>query len=89
MCGGCGGIVSPSGLRPGAVRRLCEAPVSLRYAQCYRCEAIQCREDNIRICGLRHWIASPVSILRISRFPRLAKTAHDAPGRRGGRGLRV
>ncbi|MDR0935867.1 MAG: hypothetical protein LBM98_04210 [Oscillospiraceae bacterium] len=38
--------------------RHCEAPVSLRYVERYRCEAIQCREDNIRIGGLRHWIAS-------------------------------
>ncbi|MDR0936416.1 MAG: hypothetical protein LBM98_07055 [Oscillospiraceae bacterium] len=30
------------------MRRLCEAPVSLRYAERYRCEAIQCREDNLR-----------------------------------------
>jgi hypothetical protein len=34
--------------RPGAVRRLCEAPLRPRYVQCYRCEAIQCRGDNIR-----------------------------------------
>ncbi|MDR0935990.1 MAG: hypothetical protein LBM98_04830 [Oscillospiraceae bacterium] len=40
------------------MRRLCEAPVRSRYVGRYRCEAIQCRERNIRICGLRHWIAS-------------------------------
>ncbi|MDR0935452.1 MAG: hypothetical protein LBM98_02085 [Oscillospiraceae bacterium] len=34
-----------AGLRPA---RHCEAPVSTRYVQCYRCEAIQCRGDNIR-----------------------------------------
>ncbi|MDR0935263.1 MAG: hypothetical protein LBM98_01110 [Oscillospiraceae bacterium] len=27
--------------------RLCEAPVSPRYVECYRCEAIQCREVMI------------------------------------------
>ncbi|MDR0935088.1 MAG: hypothetical protein LBM98_00230 [Oscillospiraceae bacterium] len=31
------------------MRRLCEAPVSPRYVGRYRCEAIQCREDNIRL----------------------------------------
>ncbi|MDR0936528.1 MAG: hypothetical protein LBM98_07615 [Oscillospiraceae bacterium] len=31
------------------MRRLCEAPVSPRYVECYRCEAIQCREDNKRL----------------------------------------
>ncbi|MDR0937481.1 MAG: hypothetical protein LBM98_12470 [Oscillospiraceae bacterium] len=40
--------------------------------------AIQCRERNIRMLSSRHWIASPMSIVRISRFPRLAKTAHGA-----------
>ncbi|MDR0936590.1 MAG: hypothetical protein LBM98_07925 [Oscillospiraceae bacterium] len=45
------------------MRRLCEAPVSLRYVQRYRCEAIQCRERNIRLTYRRivrqPWIASP------------------------------
>ncbi|MDR0936356.1 MAG: hypothetical protein LBM98_06755 [Oscillospiraceae bacterium] len=45
------------------MRRLCEAPVSPRYVQCYRCEAIQCRGDNIRTTYRRvlrqPWIASP------------------------------
>ncbi|MDR0935788.1 MAG: hypothetical protein LBM98_03800 [Oscillospiraceae bacterium] len=50
----------------------------MRYVQCYRCEAIQCRGENIRICGLRHWIASPLYVLRIVGLPRLAKTAHGA-----------
>ncbi|MDR0935221.1 MAG: hypothetical protein LBM98_00900 [Oscillospiraceae bacterium] len=39
--------------RPGAVRRLCEAPVSQRYVGRYRCEAIQCQERNIRLTCLR------------------------------------
>ncbi|MDR0936438.1 MAG: hypothetical protein LBM98_07165 [Oscillospiraceae bacterium] len=30
------------------MRRLCEAPVSLRYVGRYRCEAIQCRGGNLR-----------------------------------------
>ncbi|MDR0937009.1 MAG: hypothetical protein LBM98_10050 [Oscillospiraceae bacterium] len=25
----------------------------MRYVQCYRCEAIQCREGNIRLTSLR------------------------------------
>ncbi|MDR0935915.1 MAG: hypothetical protein LBM98_04450 [Oscillospiraceae bacterium] len=35
--------------------RHCEAPVSPRYVGRYRCEAIQCRGDNIRLtsCVLR------------------------------------
>ncbi|MDR0935908.1 MAG: hypothetical protein LBM98_04415, partial [Oscillospiraceae bacterium] len=43
--------------------RHCEAPVSPRYVQGYRCEAIQCRERNIRTTYRRilrqPWIASP------------------------------
>ncbi|MDR0937556.1 MAG: hypothetical protein LBM98_12845 [Oscillospiraceae bacterium] len=43
--------------------RHCEAPVSLRYVGRYRCEAIQCRGDNIRLAYRRPlrqpWIASP------------------------------
>ncbi|MDR0935714.1 MAG: hypothetical protein LBM98_03415 [Oscillospiraceae bacterium] len=52
-----------AGWFPGAVRRLCEAPVSPRYVGRYRCEAIQCREENIRTTYRRllrqPWIASP------------------------------
>ncbi|MDR0936348.1 MAG: hypothetical protein LBM98_06715 [Oscillospiraceae bacterium] len=52
-------VKSPSTRRA----RLCEAPVSPRYAECYRCEAIQCRGDNIRLTYLKllrqPWIASP------------------------------
>ncbi|MDR0935068.1 MAG: hypothetical protein LBM98_00125 [Oscillospiraceae bacterium] len=54
---------TPCALRPGAVRRLCEAPVRPRYVERYRCEAIQCRGDNIRTTYRRilrqPWIASP------------------------------
>ncbi|MDR0937391.1 MAG: hypothetical protein LBM98_12010 [Oscillospiraceae bacterium] len=42
--------------------RHCEAPVSPRYVGRYRCEAIQCRGDNIRMyrrCLRQPWIASP------------------------------
>ncbi|MDR0937675.1 MAG: hypothetical protein LBM98_13455 [Oscillospiraceae bacterium] len=61
------------------MRRLCEAPVSPRYVQCYRCEAIQCREDNIRPTSyvptylrlLRQpWIASPHIINYVSQVRR-------------------
>ncbi|MDR0935584.1 MAG: hypothetical protein LBM98_02755 [Oscillospiraceae bacterium] len=44
--------------RPGAVRRLCEAPESSRYVECLRREAIQCRSPQIRMLRSRHWIAS-------------------------------
>ncbi|MDR0937332.1 MAG: hypothetical protein LBM98_11690 [Oscillospiraceae bacterium] len=54
------------------------APVSLRYVGRYRREAIQCRECNIRICGLRHWIASRLNVLRIASAAALATTAHCA-----------
>ncbi|MDR0936663.1 MAG: hypothetical protein LBM98_08290 [Oscillospiraceae bacterium] len=41
-----------AGLRPArgapSAHRHCEAPVSPRYVGRYRCEAIQCRGDNIR-----------------------------------------
>ncbi|MDR0935542.1 MAG: hypothetical protein LBM98_02535 [Oscillospiraceae bacterium] len=50
----------------------------MRYVGCYRCEAIQCRGDNIRICGLRHWIASRLYVVRIASAAALAKTAHGA-----------
>ncbi|MDR0935433.1 MAG: hypothetical protein LBM98_01985 [Oscillospiraceae bacterium] len=60
----------------------------MRYAQGFRREAIQCRERNIRICGLRHWIASPLYFLRILQFPRLAKTVRrDGSWTRFRRGL--
>ncbi|MDR0935901.1 MAG: hypothetical protein LBM98_04380 [Oscillospiraceae bacterium] len=43
--------------------RHCEAPVSPRYVGRYRCEAIQCRGDNIqptyRKVLRQPWIASP------------------------------
>ncbi|MDR0935195.1 MAG: hypothetical protein LBM98_00765 [Oscillospiraceae bacterium] len=43
----------------------------MRYVQCYRCEAIQCREDNIRLTYLRclrqPWIASPHFINYVSQ----------------------
>ncbi|MDR0937620.1 MAG: hypothetical protein LBM98_13170 [Oscillospiraceae bacterium] len=42
--------------------RHCEAPVRPRYVGRYRCEAIQCRGDNIRMyrrCLRQPWIASP------------------------------
>ncbi|MDR0937336.1 MAG: hypothetical protein LBM98_11710 [Oscillospiraceae bacterium] len=58
----------------------------MRYVGRYRCEAIQCRGENIRICGLRHWIAAPVSILRIASVPRLAKTGRALPCPRALRG---
>ncbi|MDR0936061.1 MAG: hypothetical protein LBM98_05190 [Oscillospiraceae bacterium] len=52
-----------AGWFPGAVRRHCEAPPRPRYVGRYRCEAIQCRGDNIRLAYrtiLRQpWIASP------------------------------
>ncbi|MDR0936310.1 MAG: hypothetical protein LBM98_06500, partial [Oscillospiraceae bacterium] len=47
-------------------------------AECYRCEAIQCRGENIRICGLRHGIASRLNNLRISSFAALRKDALGA-----------
>ncbi|MDR0935224.1 MAG: hypothetical protein LBM98_00915 [Oscillospiraceae bacterium] len=70
--------------RPGAVRRLCEAPVSLRYVQCYRCEAIQCRERNIRPTYRRivrqPWIASPHIIATYRKCGGgFAKTGRAAP----------
>ncbi|MDR0936111.1 MAG: hypothetical protein LBM98_05450 [Oscillospiraceae bacterium] len=50
-------IVTPS------LPRHCEAPVSPRYVGRYRCEAIQCRERNIRLTYLgwlrQPWIALP------------------------------
>ncbi|MDR0937662.1 MAG: hypothetical protein LBM98_13385, partial [Oscillospiraceae bacterium] len=53
------------------MRRLCEAPESPRYAPRYRCEAIQCRGDNIRLTYRRilrqPWIASPHIINYVSR----------------------
>jgi hypothetical protein len=60
-----GGLEGGCGVRRGgrSPARHCEAPVSLRYVQCYRCEAIQCRGDNIRTtyigCLRQPWIASP------------------------------
>ncbi|MDR0936211.1 MAG: hypothetical protein LBM98_05985 [Oscillospiraceae bacterium] len=42
----------------------------MRYVECYRCEAIQCRGDNIRLTYRRvlrqPWIASPHTDLRNS-----------------------
>ncbi|MDR0935202.1 MAG: hypothetical protein LBM98_00805 [Oscillospiraceae bacterium] len=44
--------------------RHCEAPISPRYVQRYRCEAIQCRGDNIqRIAG---YYVNPGLLRRIS-----------------------
>ncbi|MDR0935886.1 MAG: hypothetical protein LBM98_04305 [Oscillospiraceae bacterium] len=43
----------------------------MRYVQCYRCEAIQCREGNIRLTYRRilrqPWIASPHIINYVSQ----------------------
>ncbi|MDR0937106.1 MAG: hypothetical protein LBM98_10535 [Oscillospiraceae bacterium] len=54
-------IIFARGVRRAAHRH-CEAPVSPRYVGRYRCEAIQCREDNIRLTYRRivrqPWIAS-------------------------------
>ncbi|MDR0937151.1 MAG: hypothetical protein LBM98_10760 [Oscillospiraceae bacterium] len=51
--------------------RHCEAPVRPRYVGRYRCEAIQCRGDNIRSTYrtiLRQpWIASPHFINYVSQ----------------------
>ncbi|MDR0936979.1 MAG: hypothetical protein LBM98_09885 [Oscillospiraceae bacterium] len=56
------------------MRRLCEAPVSPRYVGRYRCEAIQCRERNIRTTYRRilrqPWIASPHIINYVSQVRR-------------------
>ncbi|MDR0935623.1 MAG: hypothetical protein LBM98_02950 [Oscillospiraceae bacterium] len=41
----------------------------MRYVERYRCEAIQCRGDNIRMLRARHWIASPLYFLRIASVP--------------------
>ncbi|MDR0936338.1 MAG: hypothetical protein LBM98_06645 [Oscillospiraceae bacterium] len=41
-----------------AFPRHCEAPVSVRYVHCYRREAIQCRNSQIRFFGFYYWIAS-------------------------------
>ncbi|MDR0936948.1 MAG: hypothetical protein LBM98_09725 [Oscillospiraceae bacterium] len=75
-CRRSGGVVSPAGrnprvrpLRPGAARRLCEAPVSPRYVGRYRCEAIQCRRDNIRPTSRRTVIASRAKLSK-PRYPR-------------------
>ncbi|MDR0936357.1 MAG: hypothetical protein LBM98_06760, partial [Oscillospiraceae bacterium] len=59
--------------------------VSPRYVQGYRCEAIQCRERNIRTTYRRilrqPWIASPHIINYVSQVRwRLRKDG--APGRR-------
>ncbi|MDR0937340.1 MAG: hypothetical protein LBM98_11730 [Oscillospiraceae bacterium] len=51
--------------RPGAVRRLCEAPLRPRYVGRYRREAIQCRGDNIRIT-YRGFCVNPGLLRRIS-----------------------
>ncbi|MDR0936172.1 MAG: hypothetical protein LBM98_05760 [Oscillospiraceae bacterium] len=63
----------------------------MRYVQGYRCEAIQCRGDNIRLayrrCLRQPWIASPHIDLRNStmgafRRPRrtgFAKTGRASP----------
>ncbi|MDR0936832.1 MAG: hypothetical protein LBM98_09145 [Oscillospiraceae bacterium] len=50
----------------------------MRYVQCYRCEAIQCRENNKRMLRSRHWIAARLYVLRIASAAALAKTAHCA-----------
>ncbi|MDR0937180.1 MAG: hypothetical protein LBM98_10905 [Oscillospiraceae bacterium] len=50
----------------------------MRYAQGYRCEAIQCRSPQIRMFSSRHWIASCLYRLRISGLPALRKDAHGA-----------
>ncbi|MDR0936651.1 MAG: hypothetical protein LBM98_08230 [Oscillospiraceae bacterium] len=51
--------------------RHCEAPVRLQYVERYRCEAIQCRGDNIRTTYRRivrqPWIASPHIINYVSQ----------------------
>jgi hypothetical protein len=69
--------------------RLCEAPVSPRYVRCYRCEAIQCRECNIRSTYRRilrqPWIASPHIIDYVSQVRRRlrndgAPRAHPGQG---------
>ncbi|MDR0937034.1 MAG: hypothetical protein LBM98_10175 [Oscillospiraceae bacterium] len=43
----------------------------MRYVGCYRCEAIQCREENIRSmyrrCLRQPWIASPHIINYVSQ----------------------
>ncbi|MDR0935814.1 MAG: hypothetical protein LBM98_03930 [Oscillospiraceae bacterium] len=45
--------------------RHCEAPVSSRYVGCYRCEAIQCRERNIRYVSQDYYV-NPGLLRRIS-----------------------
>ncbi|MDR0937712.1 MAG: hypothetical protein LBM98_13650 [Oscillospiraceae bacterium] len=80
--------------------RHCEAPVSPRYVQGYRCEAIQCRGRNLRLtylgCLRQPWIASPRFINYVSQMRwRLRKDGQGfalpcsgALRRDGGRGLR-
>ncbi|MDR0935879.1 MAG: hypothetical protein LBM98_04270 [Oscillospiraceae bacterium] len=94
-----------AGFKPALLRgvrrtahRHCEAPVRSRYAGRYRCEAIQCREENIRLAYRRivrqPWIASPHIINYVSQVRwRLRKDgqgeALPCPGavrRDGGRG---
>ncbi|MDR0937287.1 MAG: hypothetical protein LBM98_11465 [Oscillospiraceae bacterium] len=94
-----------AGFKPALVRgvrraahRHCEAPVRPRYVGRYRCEAIQCREHNIRTTYRRilrqPWIASPHIINYVSQVRwRLRKDgqgfALPCPGamrRDGGRG---
>ncbi|MDR0936696.1 MAG: hypothetical protein LBM98_08455 [Oscillospiraceae bacterium] len=46
----------------------------MRYVGRYRCEAIQCREENIRMLRSRHWIAARLDVLRIASAAALAMT---------------
>ncbi|MDR0935579.1 MAG: hypothetical protein LBM98_02730 [Oscillospiraceae bacterium] len=70
----------------------------MRYVRCYRCEAIQCRGDNIRTtyrrCLRQPWIASPHITNYVSQVRRRLRKdglgfALPCPGamrRDGGRG---
>jgi hypothetical protein len=70
--------------------RHCEAPGRLRYARCYRCEAIQCRRDIIRLTYRRRlrqpWIASPHIINYVSQV-RWRLRNDGAPGAHHGQGV--
>jgi hypothetical protein len=70
-CGDVGAGFKPAlvcGGKGEALPRHCEAPVSPRYVQCYRCEAIQCRGDNIQPTSLRiaGYYVNPGLLRRIS-----------------------
>ncbi|MDR0936770.1 MAG: hypothetical protein LBM98_08825 [Oscillospiraceae bacterium] len=51
----------------------------MRYVGRYRCEAIQCRGDNIRMLRSRHWIAARLNALRIASAAALAMTGRAKP----------